>query len=58
VALFDVNHNYGLFFVESRKLYSAVDTTDVFANTHRALVITEIMEDNHLPAQQKESSQF
>ena len=42
VAIFDTNHKYnGVYFVTAKKLYDAVSTVDLFANTHRAIILVE-----------------
>lgn len=42
VAIFDTNHKYnGVYFVPAKRLYDAVRAIDVFANTHRAIVLVE-----------------
>lgn len=42
VAVFDVNHNYGLFFVDSKRLYDAVNTYDLQSGVCRALIVSHI----------------
>ena len=42
VAIFDVNHNYGVFLVDTKRLYDAVNTYDIMSKTTRGLVLTEI----------------
>ena len=42
VAVFDVNHAYGLYLVSSKDLFRAVDTFDFTSSRTRALVVTEI----------------
>ena len=44
--MFDVNHNYGTFLVDSHRLFDAVNTFDFGAKTSRALILTEVLEDN------------
>lgn len=40
VAVFDVNHNYGLFFVEPERLYESIATHDFTSGKSRGIVIT------------------
>jgi hypothetical protein len=42
VAIFDVNHKYGLYFVPADRVYDAVTTRDIHGPC-RALVLTEII---------------
>jgi hypothetical protein len=44
VAVFDVNHNYGLFFVSPERLYEAVNTYDVISGKNRGIVVVEVLE--------------
>ena len=44
VAVFDVNHSYGMFLVDSHRLFDAVNTYDLIANSFRGLVLTEVLE--------------
>ena len=48
VAVFDVNHNYGTFLVDSYRLFDAVNTFDLLANSYRGLILTEILEDSEV----------
>ncbi|KAL7432094.1 hypothetical protein ACHAXH_002089 [Discostella pseudostelligera] len=42
VAIFDTNHKYnGVYFVPARRLYEAVNTVDLFNNSHRAIILVE-----------------
>jgi hypothetical protein len=43
VAVFDVNHKFGMFLVSPKRLYEAVNTYDRSANNTRGLVVTEII---------------
>ena len=43
-----MNHNYGMFLVESRRLFDAVNTFDLIANSYRGLVLTEILDGNEI----------
>lgn len=43
VAVFDVNHAYGLFFVPSQRLYDSILTTDVQSGVCRGVVVTELV---------------
>jgi hypothetical protein len=43
VAVFDVNHNYGMFLVKSERLWDAVNTFDFSAKGTRGLVLVEIL---------------
>jgi len=42
VAVFDVNHNYGLFLVKSERLYDSISTFDLSSGKSRGIVITTI----------------
>jgi len=42
VAVFDVNKDYGIFLVPSRRLFDAVNTLDIISMTERALIVTEL----------------
>ncbi|ETW05705.1 hypothetical protein H310_03418 [Aphanomyces invadans] len=42
VAVFDVNHTYGPFFVESRRLYDAVNAHDFQSGKTRALIVSQL----------------
>ena len=42
VAVFDVNHNYSLFFVTPERLFEAVNTFDVTSGKGRGLVVVEV----------------
>jgi len=42
VAVFDVNHNYGLFLVKSQRLYDSISTYDLSSGKCRGIVITTI----------------
>lgn len=42
VAVFDVNHNYGLFFVSSQRLYDSINTLDVQSGVSRAIVLSKV----------------
>jgi hypothetical protein len=44
VAVFDVNSNYGLFFVSPQRLYQAVNTHDVTSGKNRGIVVVEVLE--------------
>ena len=41
-----MNHRYGMFLVESRRLFDAVNTFDFGVKASRALILTEVLEDN------------
>ncbi len=42
VAIFDTNHKYnGVYFVPAKRLYEAVNTVDLFNNSHRAIILVE-----------------
>jgi hypothetical protein len=43
VAVFDVNHTYGLWFVQPERLYSAIYTFDITSGLERGLVLVEIL---------------
>lgn len=43
VAVFDVNHNYGLYFVDTYRLYEAVCTFDFSTKLYRGLVVSEVV---------------
>jgi hypothetical protein len=42
VAVFDVNHAYGPFLVNSKRLFDAVNSIDMSSNQTRALIVSEI----------------
>ena len=44
VAIFDVNHNFGLFFVSAERLYDAVTTFDIQSGASRGLVVIEVVQ--------------
>jgi hypothetical protein len=45
VAIFDTNHKYnGVYFVPAKQLYKAVNTVDLFNNSHRAIILVEKIE--------------
>lgn len=41
VVVFDVNHKYGLFLVDAKRMYDAVNTVDIMSNKTRALFVVE-----------------
>lgn len=43
VAVFDVNRQYGLFFVSPQRLYQAVNTHDVMSGKNRGIVLVEVL---------------
>ncbi|OQR99664.1 hypothetical protein THRCLA_21799 [Thraustotheca clavata] len=42
VAVFDVNHTYGPYLVDSKRLYDAVNSYDKMANNTRALIVSQV----------------
>ncbi|KAJ3302805.1 hypothetical protein HDV03_004556 [Kappamyces sp. JEL0829] len=42
VAIFDLNHNYGLFLVDSQRLFTAVNTLDFLSGTSRGIVVCRV----------------
>ncbi|KDO34204.1 hypothetical protein SPRG_19044 [Saprolegnia parasitica CBS 223.65] len=46
VVIFDVNHTYGPYLVDAKRLYSAVNTYDQTAKRTRALVVSKVLEDS------------
>ena len=47
VAIFDTNHKYnGVYFVPAKRLYEAVNTVDLFNNSHRAIILVEKKQNN------------
>ena len=42
VAVFDVNHEYGVYLLSSRRLYDSVNTFDFTSKQTRGLVLTEL----------------
>lgn len=43
VAVFDVNHTYGLWFVDPERLYSSIQTHDIMSGLERGLVLVEVL---------------
>ncbi|KAJ3409461.1 hypothetical protein CcCBS67573_g08871 [Chytriomyces confervae] len=42
VAVFDVNEEYGLFLVDAKRLFDAVDTYDIQSKKSRGLIVTDL----------------
>lgn len=42
VVIFDVNHNYGLYFVSPQRLYESIATYDISSNECRGIILTKL----------------